>query len=118
MSYKRQLLAVLAVALAASSARAEGPTWWKAPLSENPGPKLAVDGVNGKLEGFGGGSEWLGFARLNNASAGGMGSIIAPVGDRFGFQVDAIAAAHRGFFVSGGAGHAFWRDPSVGLLGG
>ncbi|AZG77628.1 hypothetical protein [Methylocystis rosea] len=118
MSYKRQLLAVLAVALAASSARAEGPTWWKAPLSENPGPKRAVDGVNGKLEGFGGGSDWVGFARLNNASAGGMGSIIAPVGDRFGLQVDAIAAAHRGFFVSGGAGHAFWRDPSVGLIGG
>ena len=61
MSYKRQLLAVLAVALAASSARAEGPTWWKAPLSENPGPERAVDGVNGKLEGFGGGSDWVGL---------------------------------------------------------
>jgi hypothetical protein len=113
----RQLLAVLAVAFAVSSARADTPSWWTPPISENPPSKRAVDGVNAKLEGFGGGSYWLGFARLNNASAGGMGSIAAPVGDRFGFQIDAIAAGHRGFFVSGGAGHAFWRDPSVGLLG-
>ncbi|WP_292532073.1 hypothetical protein [Methylocystis sp.] len=118
MSFTRQLLAVLAVAFAVSSARAEDNlSWWKPPLSEKAGPKRAVDGVNGKLEGFGGGSDWLGFARLNNASAGGMGSITAPAGDRFGFQIDALAAGHRGFFVAAGAGHAFWRDPSVGLLG-
>ena len=78
----------------------------------------AVDGVNGKLEGFGGWSDWRGWGRLSNVSAGGLGSLTAPLGDKFGVQVDGIAASHRGFFVGGGGGHLFWRDPGVGLLGG
>ncbi|MFO1124071.1 MAG: hypothetical protein U1E25_01475 [Methylocystis sp.] len=117
MSVKRQLLTILAVAFASSAQADNAPSWWKPPLSERPASKRAVDGVNGKLEGFGGGSDWLGFARLNNVSAGGMGSITAPLGDSFGFQIDTLAAGHRGFFVAAGAGHAFWREPSIGLLG-
>ena len=125
MSYPRQLLASTAVAFALSlpallsPASAAEPSWWKAPLGSGSAftQRPAVDGVNGKLEGFGGWSDWRGYGRLANVTAGGLGSLAAPLGDRFGVQIDGIAASHRGFFVGGGAGHLFMRDPGVGLLG-
>lgn len=41
-----------------------------------------------------------------------------PLGERFGAQLDGMAASLDGDFVGGVAGHLFWRDPSTGLLGG
>ncbi len=118
MKYQRQLLASSAVALALSSpALAADPSWWKAPSAPAFTRRPAVDGVNGKLEGFGGWADWRGWGRRGNVSADALGSITAPIGDSFGVQIDSLAASHRGFFVGGGGGHLFWRDPGVGLVG-
>jgi hypothetical protein len=91
----------------------------------------AVDGINGKAEMFGGGTnvfspglsslpgylppfsardEWRGFG-------GGAGSISAPLSHDFGAQFDALIAPWNGAIATGGAAHAFWRDPAFGLLG-
>lgn len=90
----------------------------------------AVDGINGKISGFGG---WLGSPqrefltsgafttelpnRRGHGLFGGMGSVSVPLGQRFGLQIDGLAASSRSKFVGGGAAHLFWRDPSVGLFG-
>jgi hypothetical protein len=75
----------------------------------------AVDGVNGKLSGFGG-------SIAGQALYGGDGAITVPLGTRFGFQLDGLAAGFNsqsqgGLTVIGTGAHLFWRDPAVGLLG-
>jgi len=120
MTLRRRLLAATALAaLLTAPAVAADLEAAKAP----PAPPVlarrpAVDGVNGKFEGFGGWADWRDRARRSNGSAGWLGSLSAPLGESFGVQVDALAASHRSSFVGGGGGHLFWRDPSVGLLGG
>ncbi len=92
----------------------------------------AVDGINGKISGFGG---WLdnggrdifvtpagaAFAlptpNRSQGLFGANGSISIPLGQRFGLQIDGQASSARGAFVGGGAAHLFTRDPAVGLLG-
>ncbi len=70
----------------------------------------AVSGVNGKL-GYAGGS--MDGDGGNNV----FGSLSLPVAQNFGFQADGLYTnvADRDFF--GAAGHLFWRDWDVGLLG-
>ncbi len=92
----------------------------------------AVDGINGKLSGFGGwidndnrtifappGLPGFGFQRPNRSQAlfGAAGSLSAPLGQRFGVQIDGLASSARGAFFGGGAVHLFSRDPAVGLIG-
>ena len=113
-----RLLAAAGVAILASGAQAAD-LGYKAPP---PAPMLArgpaVDGVNGKFEGFGGWSDWRNhWARRGNFSGGFLASVTAPLGSSFGVQVDTLTASHRGSFVGGGGGHVFWRDPEVGLIG-
>ena len=76
----------------------------------------AVDGVNGKASVFGGGADGNGFY-------GAAGSLAVPLGFNYGLQLDGIAAKVRSdalgdVGVAGTAAHVFWRDPSIGLLGG
>ena len=69
----------------------------------------AVSGLNGKIAAFGG--------EVEDESLGGvMGTVTVPIGERFGLQIDGMAGTADGSF-RGVAGHLFWRDPSVGLLG-
>jgi hypothetical protein len=70
----------------------------------------AVSEINGKVDYAGGVME---SAAGHNFS----GSITVPVGTHFGFQADALYShvSDRDFY--GGAGHFFWRDPAIGLLG-
>ena len=69
----------------------------------------AVSGLNGKIAVFGGDVE-------DEGMGGVMGSVTAPIGERFGLQIDGMAgSADDSFF--GVAGHLFWRDPEIGLLG-
>ncbi|MCB1465198.1 MAG: hypothetical protein KDJ90_22910 [Nitratireductor sp.] len=69
----------------------------------------AVSGLNGKIAVFGGDVE-------DEGMGGVMGSVTAPIGERFGLQIDGMAgSADDSFF--GVAGHLFWRDPAVGLVG-
>jgi hypothetical protein len=76
----------------------------------------AVDGVNGKVSVFGGGAD-------GNGLYGAAGSLAVPLGFNYGLQLDGIAAKVRSdalgdVGVAGTAAHLFWRDPSIGLLGG
>jgi len=70
----------------------------------------AVDGINGKVEGFGGS-----FAK--NGFYGAAGSLSVPLADQFGLQVDAGAGSFGTRFLGAVGGHLFSRDPSKGLIG-
>jgi len=70
----------------------------------------AVDGVNWKLDGFGGS---LGHRSLYGA----QGAVSIPVGAQYGVQIDGTAGAFDERFFGAIAGHFFWRDPARGLLG-
>ncbi len=79
----------------------------------------AVDGVNGKIEGFVGAGQFRVVGpRNDSANAAGLaGALSIPLGQSFGLQVDALAASRDGQFAGGGAAHLFWRDPSKALFG-
>jgi hypothetical protein len=80
----------------------------KAPASA--GCVQAVDGINGKVAGWGG--------SFNNKSIyGGSGGLSLPLGCQFGAQIDGTAASFDGRFLGSIGGHLFWRDPAKGLLG-
>lgn len=70
----------------------------------------AVSGINGKISVLGGSLFDEGYGAL-------AGSISIPVGVRYGLQLDGAVGTHDGDFIGGGAGHLFWRDPSMALLG-
>jgi len=70
----------------------------------------AVDGVNGKLGGFGGETG-------GKTYAAGEGAIDLPLGCAFGAQIDAVAGGFDDRFIGTVAGHLFWRNPAQGLLG-
>ena len=86
------------------------------PFEPAPGVDLpAVSGINGKVSGFGG---WEDYDTGPDGGLFGVdGSLSIPLGQLFGFQVDGMAASLDGDFIGGAAGHLFWRDPSVGLIG-
>jgi hypothetical protein len=70
----------------------------------------AVSEVNGKV-GYAGG--------VMDSETGHNfdGSITFPIAKQFGAQADALYSRIAGEDFWGGAGHVFWRDPDVGLLG-
>jgi hypothetical protein len=70
----------------------------------------AVDGPNAKFTGFGGGASGDGFY-------GAVGSLSLPIANQWGVQVDLGGVGANRASALGSAGHLFWRDPSVGLLG-
>jgi hypothetical protein len=70
----------------------------------------AVDGINGKIAGFGGSAG-------HRSIYGAEGSLQFPVGYQYGFQLDPrVGRAAGGRFAEIGA-HLFWRNPGAGLLG-
>ena len=82
------------------------------PCAHAEGP--AVSALNGKMSGEGGVTGVDG-----RASGVGMakGSITAPLGQAFGFQLDGLAGTAFNAPFGGGTGHLFWRDPEIGLFG-
>jgi hypothetical protein len=76
-----------------------------------PQPLPAVDGFNAKIAGFGGGADHA------NGFYGTTGSLSVPVARQWGLQLDGGVGSDKGTGAYGGAGHLFWRDPSIGLLG-
>ena len=70
----------------------------------------AVDGINGKVGGFGG-------TFGGQSYDGGLGSLSLPLGCEYGAQIDASAADFDGRFLGSTSGHLFWRNPAKGLLG-
>jgi hypothetical protein len=77
-----------------------------------PQPLPAVDGINAKIDGYRGG------ANHTDGFYGGTGSLSVPLTQQWGFQADGgLVNDKQGVASYGGAGHLFWRDPSIGLLG-
>ncbi len=70
----------------------------------------AVDGINGKIDGFGGS-----FA--SKGIAGAKGSLSVPIGGQFGLQIDGAAGTFDSKSFGAIAGHLFWRNPAQGLIG-
>lgn len=70
----------------------------------------AVDGINGKVEGFGGVAAKKGLYGVG-------GALSVPLQNQFGAQVDAVAGSFAGRSLGVIGGHLFWRDPRQGLLG-
>jgi hypothetical protein len=90
------------VYLAASAARAEQ----LVPATTPP----AVDGINGKIDGFGG-------SIANHAIYGSKGSVSIPLGGQWGTQFDGVVGDFDHRFFGSIAGHLFWRNPAQALLG-
>ena len=76
-----------------------------------PQPLPAVDGINAKIDGYGGG------ANHSNGFYGTNGSLSVPLAQQWGLQLDGGVGSDKGIGAYSGAGHIFWRDPSIGLLG-
>ena len=97
----------------------------------NSGEKPAVDGVNGKLQFYGGASQdnsvnianIPGLAPISNANTvwrgigGATGTISIPLTHAFGAQFDLGSGAFGNRPVGDASGHLFWRDPDKGLIG-
>ena len=93
-----------AVFLAANSARAEVLAPTKTPYAP------AVDGINGKIDGFGG-------SLANHGIYGSKGAISFPLGGPWGLQIDGTVGSYDQNFFGSIGGHLFWRNPQQGLLG-
>jgi len=83
----------------------KAPAWTTPTLSGQ-----AVDGFNAKYDAFVG-------ELAKKSIAGAKGSWSTPFAERFGFQFDASLGKYDNRSYQAAAGHFFWRDPSVGLLG-
>jgi hypothetical protein len=82
----------------------------KAPMASAAPMLGAVDGVNGKAEGFAG-------SAANRTLYGAKGALSIPLQGQYGAQIDgAIGSLDSRTFGSIG-GHLFWRDPGQGLIG-
>ncbi|HPY29426.1 MAG TPA: hypothetical protein PLT00_04760 [Verrucomicrobiota bacterium] len=69
-----------------------------------------VEEINGKVGYSGGG--------MNSAEGHNFdGSITFPLARQFGFQADALYSHIGSLDFYGGAGHLFWRNPDLGLIG-
>ena len=94
------------------------------------GTKPAVDGVNGKVQVYGGAGQGnsvsiSGIAGLSPAQSqtlwkgigGATGTITVPIGHSFGAQIDLGSGAFGNSALGAAGGHLFWRDPDKGLIG-
>lgn len=73
-------------------------------------PNTAVDGVNSKVEAFGGSLD-------HRTLYGSEGSLSIPFASKWGVQIDGALGSWDNRSVAKIGGHMFWRDPSLGLLG-
>ena len=71
---------------------------------------VAVSELNGKLSYFAGDMD-------SHVGQIFDGSVSLPVTHLFGFQADGLYSQISNLGFGGGAGHFFWRDPQIGLLG-
>lgn len=77
----------------------------------------AVSSTNAKIDLRGGWQKSV-ESGLDGGAILGTGSLTMPLGQSFGMQLDAgLGAVDRNFYGSA-AGHLFWRDPTLAMLGG
>ncbi len=122
------LLALISGPLAAEQAQ-DGSSVYVLPTFAQTKP--AVDGVNGKIEVYGGAgqnnsvniSSFPGLAptadskTVWNGIGGAAGTITVPIGHSFGAQLDLGSGAFGNNPFGAAGGHLFWRDPDKGLVG-
>lgn len=79
----------------------------------------AVDGINGKISLQGGATQIDGLNNDSDDRAFGTieGILSAPLGHRYGAQLDVATGFIDGYPVIGVAGHFFRRNPEIGLIG-
>jgi hypothetical protein len=82
----------------------------KQPFAVVPPTLPAVDGINAKIDGFGG-------SLANNALYGSQGALSIPLGGQFGAQIDGVVGRWAGHAFENVAPHLFWRNPTQGLIG-
>jgi hypothetical protein len=70
----------------------------------------AVDGINGKIDGFGG-------TFANKSIGGAKGSLSIPLAAQYGLQIDGAAGKFDSKSFGVIAGHLFWRNPAQGMVG-
>jgi hypothetical protein len=111
MKIRGFLLSTTAVALAAPAWAAD----FASPESYSPdfsaSSTSAVSAPNGKLGAFGG------VIADDDEAYGAFGAFALPLGQPFGLQIDGMVGSADDDLFYGIAGHLFWRDPAVGLLG-
>jgi hypothetical protein len=73
-------------------------------------PVYAVDGLNAKVDAFGG-------SMADRPVAGVRGAVTAPLSGPYGFQIDLGAGSLDSRAFGSIAGHLFWRNPSQAMLG-
>jgi hypothetical protein len=76
-----------------------------------PQPMPAVDGINARIEGYGGGENH------SNGFYGTSGSLSIPLAQQWRLQLDGNLEGANGIGECDGRAHLFWRDPSIGFLG-
>jgi hypothetical protein len=73
-------------------------------------PPIGVSELNGKISYAGG--------DMNSSEGHNVGGSIAfPIANEFGFQADGLFSHIGDDDFYGGAGHLFWRNPEIGLIG-
>ena len=70
----------------------------------------AVDGLNSKIDGFGG-------SESNKEFYGARGAFTVPLGRQFGAQFDGVAGSFDGRSLINIGGHFFTRNPAQGMVG-
>jgi hypothetical protein len=70
----------------------------------------AVDGLNGRVDAFGG-------SMANRDIYGAKGAVTVPLQGQWGAQIDGVVGNFDTRAVGRIGGHLFWRDPSRALLG-
>ncbi len=108
---KRLLVSLFLLSLLSGHTSASEPTPFPEPVRET---RPAVDGVNGKLS-F---AKTIDGPEVQSIS----GALSMPIGNQFGLQIDGKAAEVDTDIVGdipvyAAAAHAFWRDPTKGMLG-
>ena len=94
------------IGLGASASLAADPDVGQPPLISDP----AVSATNFDIGLLGGVRDKEGIFIAEGAAT-------LPLGHAFGMRIDGAAGYSNNEFVGGVAGHLFWRDPAVGLLG-
>lgn len=111
MKNRKFVLALLTFSGAICSLSAWAADTYTGDFHQIPLQSKAVSAPNGKIAIHGGSfdDETVGLA---------TGAFSTPIGMNYGLQFDAALGTRGGDLVGGGGLHAFWRNPTIGLLGG
>jgi hypothetical protein len=104
--------------LATTALATFGAGWILTPVHADETAPPAVSALNFKVEGFGGYADGkTSFKSWGDGVGGAAGAVTIPLGQQFGLQFDGQAGSWGGNGFYGAGGHAFWRNPNLGMIG-